>query len=163
MVDSGKKLVFGGKKWGIFMFMGEYHHSIDDKGRLIIPSKFREELGETFIVTRGLDGCLFVYPQTEWNSIVSKLKELPFTKKDARSFVRFFLSGATVCEFDKQGRINITSPLVGYADLAKECIVIGVNDRLEIWSKDNWEKFIQSNEDNLSDIADHLFESNLSI
>jgi MraZ protein len=145
------------------MFMGEYHHNIDDKGRLIIPSKFREELGETFIVTRGLDGCLFVYSKAEWEQIVAKLKELPFTKKDARSFVRFFLSGATVCEFDKQGRIKVTSPLATYADLTKECIVIGVNDRLEIWSKDNWEKFFSSNEENLSDIADHLFESNLNL
>ena len=156
MADSGTK-------WGIFMFMGEYHHTIDDKGRLIIPSKFRDELGETFIVTRGLDGCLFVYTQNEWESIVTKLKELPFTKKDARSFVRFFLSGASVCEFDKQGRINITSPLVTYADLTKECVVIGVNDRLEIWSKQNWEKFFDANEDSLSDIAESLFETSLSL
>jgi MraZ protein len=152
-----------GRKWGDIMFMGEYHHNIDDKGRLIIPSKFREELGENFIVTRGLDGCLFVYSKNEWEQIVAKLKTLPFTKKDARSFVRFFLSGATVCEFDKQGRINITSPLATYADLTKECIVIGVNDRLEIWSKANWENFFNSNEENLSDIADHLFESNLDM
>ncbi len=143
------------------MFLGEYHHNIDDKGRLIIPSKFRDELGTDFIVTRGLDGCLFVYPKNEWDTIVAKLKELPFTKKDARSFMRFFLSGATVCDFDKQGRINITSPLVEYADLNKECIVIGVGDRLEIWSKTNWENFINTNEDNLSDIAEDLFQANI--
>lgn len=155
MVDSGRK-------WGIIMFMGEYHHNIDDKGRLIIPSKFREELGETFVITRGLDGCLFIYPNNEWNNIISKLKQLPFTKKDARSFMRFFLSGATVCEFDKQGRVNITSPLIEYADLIKECIIIGVNDRLEIWSKSNWENFITTNEDNLSDIAEDLFQSDIN-
>ncbi len=139
------------------MFMGEYHHNIDDKGRLIIPSKFRDELGEQFIVTRGLDACLFVYPMNEWNQIISKLKQLPFTKKDARSFMRFFLSGATVCDFDKQGRVNVTSPLIEYADINKECVVIGVNDRLEIWSKSNWENFLNANEANLSDIAEDLF------
>jgi MraZ protein len=156
-------VVDSGGKWGIIMFMGEYHHNIDDKGRLIIPSKFREELGETFIITRGLDGCLFVYQNNEWNSIVAKLKQLPFTKKDARSFMRFFLSGATVCEFDNQGRVNITSPLIEYADITKECVVIGVNDRIEIWSKSNWENFFNSNEDKLSDIAEDLFNSDLNV
>ena len=92
------------------MFMGEYHHNIDDKNRLIIPAKFREELGDEFIVTRGIENCLFVYPKNNWQKIVEKLGSLPFTKKDARSFNRFFLSGATNAEFDKQGRINITSP-----------------------------------------------------
>jgi MraZ protein len=143
--------------------MGEYHHSIDEKGRLIIPSKFREELGESFIVTRGLDGCLFVYPMHEWNQIVAKLKNLPFTKKDARSFMRFFLSGATVCGFDKQGRVNIASPLINYAGLNKDCIVIGVNDRLEIWSEENWNKFFEAKESDLSDIAENLFEVDLDI
>ena len=139
------------------MLMGEYHHSIDEKGRLIIPSKFRYELGDKFIITKGLDGCLFVYPKGEWESIVSKLKILPFTKKDARTFMRFFLSGATECEFDRQGRVNITSPLAEYADLTKDCVVIGVNDRLEIWSKDRFENFFKENEENLSDIAENLF------
>lgn len=143
--------------------MGEYHHSIDEKNRLIIPSKFREELGVKFILTRGLDGCLFAYPETEWNAIVSKLKTLPFTKKDARSFMRFFLSGATDCEFDKQGRINISSPLATYADLQKECVIIGVNDRLEIWSKERWEQFFSQNEEDLSDTAEHLFDMDLNI
>lgn len=139
------------------MFMGEYRHSIDEKGRLIIPSKFRYELGDKFIVTKGLDGCLFVYSRSEWDIIVSKLKVLPFTKKDARVFMRFFLSGATECEFDRQGRINVTSPLVEYAELTKECVIIGVNDRLEIWSKIRFDNFFKGNEDNLSDIAENLF------
>ncbi|MDD2469502.1 MAG: division/cell wall cluster transcriptional repressor MraZ [Bacilli bacterium] len=143
------------------MLMGEYHHSIDEKGRLIIPSKFRYDLGDKFIVTKGLDGCLFVYPKNEWENIVSKLKVLPFTKKDARVFTRFFLSGATECEFDKQGRINITSPLAGYADLTKECVIIGVNDRLEIWSKQRFEEFFKVNEENLSDVAENLFDTEL--
>lgn len=143
------------------MFMGEYHYSIDDKGRLTIPSKLRYDLGEKFIVTRGLDNCLFVYPMEEWNNVINKYKELPNTK-DARNFMRFFLSGATVCEFDKQGRINIQTPLLNYAKLNKDCVIIGVNDRLEIWAKDMWEEFISENEANLSDIADNLFSSSLN-
>ena len=139
------------------MLMGEFHHNIDDKGRLIIPSKLRNELGERIIVTRGLDKCLFVYSLTEWDKIVKRLKTLPFTNKDARNFTRFFLSGATECDFDRQGRINITSPLVNYADLTKECVVIGANDRLEIWSNNLWEDFLTTNEDNLADIAENLF------
>lgn len=144
------------------MFMGEYHHTVDDKGRLTIPSKIRYELGETFVITRGLDNCLFIYPKNEWINIIGKYKELPNTK-DARNFMRFFLSGAVECEFDKQGRINISTPLMKYADLTKECVIIGVNDRLEVWSKDRWENFISQNEDSLSDIADNLFASNLNI
>ncbi len=139
------------------MLMGEYHHTIDDKGRLIIPSKFRYDLGEKFIVTRGLDKCLFVYSETEWNKLVAKLKNLPFTKIDARNFTRFFLSGATECEFDKQGRINITSPLVSYAGLKKDCVIIGVNDRLEIWSEEGWNDFFIKNENNLANIAENLY------
>lgn len=140
------------------MLMGEYHHSLDEKNRLIIPAKFREELGNSFVVTRGLEGCLFIYPNTSWNKIVSDLQTLPFTKKDARNFSRFFLSGATTAELDKQGRVNIASPLVGYADLKKECVIIGVADRLEIWSLDKWNQFFNENEDQLSDIAENLFD-----
>lgn len=138
------------------MFMGEYHHTIDDKGRLTIPSKIRYELGEEFIITRGLDNCLFVYPKNAWNDIIEKYKDLPNTK-DARNFMRFFLSGATLCAFDKQGRINIPIPLTAYADLIKECIIIGVDDRLEVWSKDRWEGFMNENEANMTEIADNLF------
>lgn len=139
------------------MFMGEYHHNIDDKGRLIIPAKFRDELGTKFIVTRGLEKCLYVYSEPEWNNIVAKLKTLPFTKKDVRIFIRSFFSGATECEFDRQGRINITSPLVSYADIQTKCVIIGANDRLEIWSEENWIKDSLENNDLLSDIADNLF------
>ena len=147
-----------GRKWGIFMFMGEYHHNIDEKGRLIMPSKFRFDLGESFVVTRGIDSCLFVYPKETWLKITSKLNELSFTKKDVRSFQRFFLSAATVCEFDKQGRINITSPLIDYADLSKECVIIGVNDRIEIWSLDKFNSYLKDSLINVSDIAENLFE-----
>lgn len=157
------EVVNSGKKWGIFMFMGEYHHSLDEKGRIIIPKNYREELGESFIVTRGLENCLFVYAMSEWNKIVEKLKKLPFTKKDARNFTRFFLSGATIVELDKQGRINISSPLMDYAFLEKECVIVGVNDRIEIWSKDKWENFFYENQDSLSDIAENLFVSDVDL
>lgn len=145
------------------MLMGEYHHSIDEKGRLIIPSKFRNELGESFVVTRGLENCLFVYSLIEWEKIVNKLKKLPFTKQNARNFNRFFLSGATTLEFDKQGRINISQPLAAYAHLEKECVIIGVNDRLEIWSLDSWNQFFADNQDNLSDIAENLFSADIDL
>ena len=156
-------MVAGGKKWGIYMFMGEYHHSIDDKGRLIIPAKFRSELGDKFIITRGIENCLFAYPEKRWEEIVHKLESLPFTKKDARNFTRFFLSGATVAEFDKQGRVNITSPLINYASIEKECIIIGTGDRLQIWSEDAWNSFFNSASINMSDIAENLFNESVDL
>ena len=140
------------------MFIGEYHHNIDEKSRLIMPAKFRYDLGETFVITRGMDSCLFVYTKETWNNITNKLSELSFTKKDVRAFQRFFLSAATICEFDKQGRINISSPLAEYASLQKECVIIGVNDRIEIWSKENFDKYLNDSIDNVIDIAEHLFE-----
>lgn len=152
-------VVESGEKWGINMFMGEFHHSIDDKGRLILPAKFREELGDSFIITRGLEDCLFIYSMNEWQKITCKLNNLPFTKKDARSFMRFFLSGATATEFDKQGRINITSPLISYADLKKECVIIGVGDRIEVWSSEKWSNFYDINKEKMTDIAETLFDS----
>ncbi|MBQ2909258.1 MAG: division/cell wall cluster transcriptional repressor MraZ [Bacilli bacterium] len=145
------------------MFMGEYHHTIDEKGRIIIPSKFREDLGEKFIITRGIENCLFVYSLSSWEKITNKLESLPFTKKDARQFVRFFLSGATTAEFDKQGRVNITSPLISYANLQKDCVVIGTGDRLEIWSQEDWNAFFESASSNMSDIAENLFNESVNI
>lgn len=142
------------------MLIGEYHHNIDEKGRLTLPAKFREELGNEVIVTRGLESCLFLYTKVEWDKIMKKLEKLPFTKKDARSFMRFFLSGATATEFDKQGRINLAQTLIQYADLKKECIIVGVGDRLEIWSLDKWNDFYSGNKDEMSDICENLFDSN---
>ena len=143
------------------MFMGEYHQKIDEKGRLTIPAKIRYDLGEDFIVTRGLDGCLFVYPKDTWSKIIEKYQNLP-NIKDARNFMRFFLSGANEQKFDKQGRINIPSPLTKYADLIKECVIIGVGERLEIWSLDRWNNFTLDNEDKFSEIADNLFSDNIN-
>ncbi len=145
------------------MFIGEYHHNIDDKSRLIIPSKFRAKLGESFIVTRGIENCLYAYSESDWQAIVNKLETLPFTKKDARNFMRFFLSGATEAEFDKQGRIKITSPLINYANIEKECIVVGTGSRFEIWSKDSWDNYFNSAKDSMEDIAENLFNEGVGI
>jgi len=138
------------------MFMGEYHHSIDTKGRIIVPSKFRENLGDMFIITRGLDQCLFGYPISEWSAIEEKLKALPLTKKDARAFTRFFFSGATESELDKQGRVNIPTPLLQYAKLEKECVILGVSNRIEIWSKPIWEDYFAQSEESFAEIAENM-------
>ena len=145
------------------MLIGEFHHSIDEKGRIIIPMKFRDELGNKFIITRGIENCLFVYPMDNWNKICDKLNSLPFTKKDARNFNRFFMSGATEVELDKQGRVNVASPLISYAKLDKDCVVIGTGDRLEIWSQNAWDEFFDSAKDNMSDIAENLFNESVSL
>lgn len=143
------------------MFMGEYQHSIDEKGRMIIPVKFREALGTTFVITRGLDQCLFVYPMSEWSALESKLKALPLMKSDARAFSRFFFfSGATECELDKQGRANIPGTLVDHAKLDKDCVVIGVSNRVEIWSKQIWESYFQESEQSFNEIAEKLVDFN---
>ncbi|MGC4375537.1 division/cell wall cluster transcriptional repressor MraZ [Fictibacillus sp. Mic-4] len=143
------------------MFMGEYQHNIDDKGRMIIPAKFREELGNTFILTRGMDQCIFGYPLEEWKVLEEKLKKLPFTKKDARAFTRFFFSGATECQLDKQGRVNIAPPLREYAKLEKDCVVLGVSNRIEIWSKSIWEEYFQESEESFGEIAESLMDFDL--
>ena len=137
--------------------MGEYHHSIEEKKRIIIPSRFREELKDTFVITRGIENCLFIYSLEEWKKITDKLETLPFTKKDARQFIRFFLSGATEAQFDKQGRIVITTPLLEYAKIEKDCVIIGAGERLEIWSENAWNNFFNEASTNMSDIAENLF------
>ena len=145
------------------MFIGEYHHTIDEKGRLIIPSKFRDGLGEKFIVTRGIENCLYVYSLESWSTITKKLENLPFTKKDARQFTRFFLSGATAADFDKQGRINISPPLISHAKLQKECVIVGVGNRLEIWAEQEWNIFFETVSLNMSDIAENLFDESVDL
>lgn len=140
------------------MFMGEYQHSIDDKGRLIIPAKLRDDLGSTFIITRGLDQCLFVYPMDQWVKLEQKLQALPLMKADARAFTRFFFSGASECEWDKQGRINIPNHLREYAKLEKECMVVGVQSRVEVWSKDAWEHYMNQSAASFNEIAETLVD-----
>lgn len=140
------------------MFMGEYKHNIDAKGRLIMPAKLRDQLGEKFVVTRGMDGCLFGYPLSEWVLFEEKINEMPLSKKDARTFVRFFYSAATECEIDKQGRINIPMTLCEHADLKKACVIIGVGTRIEIWDEERWQAFSQEAEESFDEIAENMVD-----
>ena len=141
--------------------MGEYNHTIDTKGRLIIPSKFRETLGDSFIITKGLDGCLFVYDNIEWASFEEKLKTLPLMNKESRKFVRFFLAGAANVETDKQGRILLPIVLREFAALDKDVVLVGVGIRIEIWNKDRWEENCKY--DDMDDIAEHMTELGLML
>lgn len=122
------------------MLIGEYYHSLDPKGRVTIPSKFIEDLNE-FVMTKGLDECLFLYPNSEWEKIENKLKELPMTNKAVRSFVRTFFSGACDCAIDKQGRVLIPQNLRDYANIKDSSVIVGLSNRAEIWSQENWEKY----------------------
>lgn len=141
------------------MFMGEYNHTIDAKGRIIIPSKFRESLGDEFVVTQGLDGCLFVYPNDEWQNFITELKKLP-GNKEARQLQRYFLAGAASCEVDKQGRILIPGNLREQAALEKDIVLVGVLSKIEIWSKERWES--NNTYGDMDQIAEHMAELGLS-
>ena len=143
------------------MFMGEYNHTIDAKGRVIVPSKFRELLGEEFVVTKGLDGCLFVFPNDEWQNFENKLKTLPLTNKDARHFVRFFLAGAATVDTDKQGRILLPGVLREFAVLEKDVVLVGVASRVEIWSREKWEA--SNSFEDMEEIAEHMSDLGLGI
>ena len=138
------------------MLIGEYEHSLDAKGRLIMPVKLRESIGEVVIITKGLDGCLFGFSKTEWTNFEEKLKSLPLTNKNARDFVRFFLSGAVECEIDKQGRFLVASNLREYASMEKEIVIIGVGTRIEFWSKDKWKKYNSCENISADDIAENM-------
>lgn len=138
------------------MFMGEYHHNLDNKGRLIIPAKFRNQIGKLIVFTRGMEGCIFGYPISEWQKIEAKLAQLPLTKKNARNFMRIFYSGAMETEFDKQGRVNFSTTLKEYAGLEQECVIIGVSNRIEIWSAERWQKFSEQASEDYDDIAENL-------
>lgn len=143
------------------MFMGEYNHTIDAKGRLIIPSKFRESLGDEFVVTKGMDGCLFVYDNEEWKKFEEKLLSLPMMDKQVRQFTRYFLAGAASVEVDKQGRILIPSVLREFADIAKDAVLVGVGSRIEIWSKERWEGTVSF--EDMDEISNHMFELGIGI
>lgn len=138
------------------MFMGEYSHTIDNKGRLIFPAKFREELGDVFIATKGLDNCLFVYTRSEWAILEEKLKKLPIAKPEARAFVRFFFSGAAELDCDKQGRVLLPTNLREHARLDKDVVVIGVSTRIEVWDKVAWDEYNQQVSPTVAEIAENL-------
>lgn len=144
------------------MFMGTYDHSIDAKGRVIVPAKFREELGDSFVVTLGLDGCLFVYPQEDWEDFVKQLRELPGSK-EARKLQRYFMAGAASCELDKQGRTLIPATLREFAQMKKEVVLTGMADRIEIWSKEKWIENNSYDEEDMDEIAASMQELGLSI
>ena len=144
------------------MFMGEYNHTVDAKGRLIVPSKFREQLGDEFVVTKGFDSCLFVYGNPEWTEMEKKLTALPVTNASARKLTRFFLAGATTCEVDKQGRILLPPVLREYANLQKDVVLVGVLSRVEIWDKDRWQENTYD-EDEMDEIAEHMADLGFSI
>ncbi|MBR2784830.1 MAG: division/cell wall cluster transcriptional repressor MraZ [Clostridia bacterium] len=143
------------------MLLGEYRHNVDVKGRVSVPSKFRDDLGQSFVVTKGLDNCLFMYSKAEWETFEEKLKQLPLTNADARTFIRFFFAGATEVEVDKQGRINIPQVLRDYAGIKKDVVIAGVATRAEIWDSEAWDKYTSSEALNVSNIASQM--SNLGI
>ena len=138
------------------MFIGEFTHALDAKGRVSIPSKFREALGEQFYITKGLDNCLFVFPKDEWQLFEEKLKSLPMTNKNARAFVRLFFSGASECELDKQGRILIPQTLREHAGIEREAVIIGTGTRIEVWSQEGWNGYIDPENIDYDEIAEHM-------
>lgn len=140
------------------MFIGEYNHSVDTKGRMNVPAKFREDLGERFFMTKGLDNCLFMFPETEWRVFEDKLKQLPLTNRNARAFVRLFFAGATECTLDKQGRVNIPQTLRDHGEIEKDVIVIGVGTRVELWSTTNWNTYNDPDNISYDDIAEQMAE-----
>ena len=141
--------------------MGEYNHTLDAKGRLIVPAKFREILGEEFVVTKGMDGCLFVFANSEWEVFAEKLHDLPMINKEARQFTRFFLAGADSVQTDKMGRILIPSNLRDYAGITRDAVLVGVGSRVEIWSKERWEGTVSF--EDMDDIAKHMIELGIGV
>ena len=143
------------------MLLGEYRHNVDTKGRVSLPSKFRTDLGQYYVITKGLDDCLFVYSKKEWETFENKLKQLPLTSEDARTFTRFFFGGASEWEVDKQGRINIPQVLREYANIKKDVVIVGVSTRVEIWDSEKWDNYTSSDSLDVTKIASQM--SNLGI
>jgi MraZ protein len=159
-IESGvkwSKVVDEFGEGSVVMFIGEYNHAIDSKNRIIIPSKFRDELGSKFVMTKGLDGCIYAYTADEWKLLEEKLVKLPLTNKNARAFQRFFFSGANEIDLDKQGRALIPQSIMEYAGIEKDVVSIGVSNRIEIWSKEKWEEYNDLNLD-FDEIAEQMSE-----
>ena len=138
------------------MFIGEYYHNLDAKGRIIIPAKFRDELNGTFIMTRGLDGCLTIYSTEKWEKIFEEINKLPETKKATRQYIRMLTANACECTLDNQGRILIPANLSGSVNITKECVVVGANSHVEIWDKATWNAYMDDASENFEDIAESL-------
>ena len=161
-IDCGRLVVESARKWcevgDSGMFMGEYRHSLDSKNRLIIPARFREELGDTFVITRYLDGCLTVYTKEQWNKITEKMMAIPLTNKAGRQFTRVFLSKAVECEPDGQGRVQLPASLIEAASITKKCAVIGTGDHVEIWAEERWDAYNEMSDDSFEEAAETLTE-----
>ena len=140
------------------MFMGEYKHSIDAKGRIILPADFREELTDNFVITKGLANCLFLYTAEEWDKLSTKLRQLPLAKAEARAFVRFFFAGARQAECDRQGRFLVPANLRAHAKLQKDVVLIGISNRIEVWSKAEWDRYNEEITPSVSSIAETLVD-----
>jgi MraZ protein len=159
-----KNIVYYVQKWrkveesGKVMFLGQYEHSLDKKGRIIMPAKFRENLGDSFIMTFGLEKCLFVYPAEEWERLSKNLQNLPFGKKDTRAFKRTLASRASVNSFDQQGRVIIAKYLRDYAGIEKNVVIIGVFERIEIWDSERWTGYALETEQSYEEIAERIYE-----
>lgn len=138
------------------MFMGEYRHNIDAKGRLTLPSKFREAFGTSVVVNRGFEGCLNVYSVDEWEKVYARIMKMPTNKKESRTFVRLFTSKAQILPFDKLGRINIPNSLIQIGNLIKECVILGVGDHVEIWNAEAWDQYYENEKDNFESISESL-------
>lgn len=138
------------------MFMGEYRHKIDNKGRLIVPADFRDALGETMIVTRWLDGCLAIYTEEKWQEVYENLQKLPTTKREARMYIHMIMAKAAVCQIDGQGRIRIPQHLVEVANLEKNAVIVGVSDHVEIWDEARWDAYYENASENFEEIAESL-------
>jgi MraZ protein len=142
------------------MFYGEYEHSIDRKGRLIIPAKFRDALQEhavtALFLTRGLDGCLFLFPESEWRVAESRFKQIPFTKGEGRKFNRLFFSGAAEVTVDRLGRLLVPKALKEFAQIKQACMVVGVSNRMEVWAKERWEAFYQNSQQSFEEVAERV-------
>ena len=145
------------------MLMGEFQHNLDAKGRLFMPVKLREALGTKFVLTKGLDGCLFVYDLEQWRLLEAKLNSLPMTRKGARDFNRFFFGGAAECECDKQGRVLLPVNLREFAGLDKNAVIVGVGNRAEIWDAERWNAYNEENAEDVGELAEQLADLDLGI
>jgi len=143
---------------GKMMFLGQHEHSLDKKGRIIMPSNFREDLGDPFVITFGLDKCLFVYPMEEWEKLAKNLQALPLGQKDSRAFKRTLASRALISHFDQQGRVVVAKYLRDYAEINKNVMIIGVFERIEIWDLSKWKGYAEETEQSYEDIAERIYE-----
>lgn len=151
-------MVKSGKKWWI-MFIGEYNHNMDTKCRIIMPSQFRDELGDTVCITKGMENCLLVYSKEEFHSL--NIKNLGFARQEARYFKRIFYGGAKEMTFDKQGRILLPQHLIEHAKISKEVVIVGVTEHLEIWAKDQWDQFMELALPQYDDLLEKLTDSDM--